>query len=153
SRSSGRAHQIPVGAWRVPRKIDLSSFCRTAPPAQPRSTQPASGKVVLKMAKKKAASKPATKSNGHAKQAQKAPQKLQIRMYQVGFGDCFLLTFKYSKDKKQDKHVLVDFGTTAQPDALMVEIANDIAKVTGGKLTAVVATHRHRDHISGFATG
>jgi ribonuclease BN (tRNA processing enzyme) len=104
------------------------------------------------MAKKKASPKPAAKPKGKAKQAQNAPKKLQIRMYQVGFGDCFLLTFKYYKDAKQDKHVLVDFGTTAQPNALMVDIANDIAKVAGGKLTAVVATHRHRDHISGFAT-
>ncbi|MGI8979632.1 MAG: MBL fold metallo-hydrolase [Pirellulaceae bacterium] len=109
------------------------------------------------MAKKKAQSKPAAKaakpsSKGHAKHDQKPPKKLQIRMYQVGFGDCFLLTFKYSKDEKQDKHVLVDFGTTAQTNELMVAIANDIAKVTGGKLHAVVATHRHRDHISGFAT-
>ena len=31
-------------------------------------------------------------------------------------------------------------------------IAKDIQATTGGKLTAVVATHRHRDHISGFAT-
>jgi hypothetical protein len=34
----------------------------------------------------------------------------------------------------------------------MVDIANDISSVTDGKLHAVVATHRHRDHISGFAT-
>jgi ribonuclease BN (tRNA processing enzyme) len=81
-----------------------------------------------------------------------APKKLEIRMYQVGFGDCFLLTFKYSENAKQDRHVLIDFGTTAQPDQLMVDIANHIKQVTNGKLHAVVATHRHRDHISGFAT-
>jgi hypothetical protein len=34
----------------------------------------------------------------------------------------------------------------------MPAVANDIAKVCGGQLTAVVATHRHADHISGFAT-
>jgi hypothetical protein len=73
-------------------------------------------------------------------------------MYQVGFGDCFLLTFKYSDDAKDDRHVLIDFGTTAQPEKLMLDIANDIRTVTNGKLHAVVATHRHRDHISGFAT-
>lgn len=81
----------------------------------------------------------------------KQPKQLVIRMYQVGFGDCFLLTFKYAA-AGQVRHVLVDFGTTAQPDQLMVDIANDIKRVTGGKLHAVVATHRHRDHISGFAT-
>ena len=30
-------------------------------------------------------------------------------------------------------------------------IANDIKKTCGGKLYAVVATHRHKDHISGFS--
>src|SRR5262245_56799731 len=34
----------------------------------------------------------------------------------------------------------------------MMDIAKDIKARTGGKLHAVVATHRHRDHISGFAT-
>lgn len=82
----------------------------------------------------------------------KKPRKLEIRMYQVGFGDCFLLSFQYSAERKEDRHVLIDFGTTAQPEKLMVDIANHIGKVTGGKLHAVVATHRHRDHVSGFAT-
>jgi hypothetical protein len=82
----------------------------------------------------------------------KKPKKLEIRMYQVGFGDCFLLSFHYSTDGKEARHVLIDFGTTAQTDQLMVDIAEDIKKVTDGKLHAVVATHRHRDHISGFAT-
>lgn len=80
------------------------------------------------------------------------PTKLHIRMYRVGFGDCFLLSFKYARGAKEDRHVLMDFGTTAQPNELMLAIANDIAKVTHGKLHAVVATHRHRDHMSGFAT-
>jgi hypothetical protein len=37
----------------------------------------------------------------------------------------------------------------------MLEVARDIERrcaVAGGRLTAVVATHRHKDHISGFAT-
>jgi hypothetical protein len=82
------------------------------------------------------------------------PVKLTIRTYQVGFGDCFLLSFDYGK--AGEKHVLMDFGSTALPkDApknRMVEVALDIEKRSGGKLTAVVATHRHKDHISGFAT-
>lgn len=83
-----------------------------------------------------------------------APTSVEIRTYQVGFGDCFLLSFIYSASKK--RHVLVDFGTTGLPDdaprSRMMDIAEDIKARCEGKLHAVVATHRHRDHISGFET-
>jgi beta-lactamase superfamily II metal-dependent hydrolase len=83
----------------------------------------------------------------------KKPSSITIRMYNVGFGDCFLVTLKYP-DK--DRHVLIDFGSTAAPKRgsanYMLEIAEDIKTVCNGKLDIVVATHRHRDHISGFAT-
>jgi hypothetical protein len=80
------------------------------------------------------------------------PKSVNIRTYQVGFGDCFLLSFDYAGGKK--KHVLIDFGTKAlpkgSPKGLMLKIANDIKDVVGNDLVAVVATHRHQDHISGF---
>ena len=83
------------------------------------------------------------------------PKKMTLRSYQVGFGDCFLLTFHYN-GKTGDRHVLIDFGSTGQKKAmgenLMTRVAQDIKKETGGKLHAIVATHRHKDHISGFAT-
>lgn len=82
------------------------------------------------------------------------PTSVSIRTYQVGFGDCFLLSFKYGP--KSERHVLVDFGSTGLPEGTarsrMTDIANDIKSRTGGKLHAVVATHRHKDHISGFET-
>jgi hypothetical protein len=40
------------------------------------------------------------------------PSKLTLRVYNVGFGDCFLLTFHYPA---RDRHVLIDFGSTARP--------------------------------------
>jgi hypothetical protein len=84
----------------------------------------------------------------------KSPKRLNIRSYHVGFGDCFLLSFEYGP--KAEKHVLIDFGSTGLPEGTpktrMMDIAKDIKARSGGKLTAVVATHRHKDHISGFET-
>jgi len=85
--------------------------------------------------------------------ASRSPQSLIIRTYQVGFGDCFLLSFKYASG---DRHVLIDFGSTGLPKngsvGLMRKVAKAIENDCGKKLHAVVATHRHKDHISGFAT-
>lgn len=88
------------------------------------------------------------------------PAKATIRAYQVGFGDCFLLTFTYPEDENesvQERHVLIDFGSTGMPEGVvaakqMMAVANDIRDRCNGKLQIVVATHRHKDHISGFAT-
>jgi len=43
----------------------------------------------------------------------KEPKSVEIRGYQVGFGDCFLVSFIYSDTEK--KHLLIDFGTTGLP--------------------------------------
>jgi hypothetical protein len=90
-----------------------------------------------------------------------SPTSLTIRMYNVGFGDCFLLSFKYAN---RSRHVLVDYGSTSAPKSTpkhgpkkyptsyMSVVAEDIKRVCAGKLDAVVATHRHRDHVSGFSS-
>jgi hypothetical protein len=84
----------------------------------------------------------------------RTPTELTIWTYQVGFGDCFLLRFTYPND--EHRHVLIDFGTTGKPKGmkanLPLRIAEDIKQKCGDRLDAVVATHRHKDHISGFAT-
>ncbi len=86
----------------------------------------------------------------------KKPKKAILRTYQVGFGDCFLLTFQYAPD--DERHILIDFGSTGfpasvtSPDKQMLEVANDIKERCNGQLDIVVATHRHKDHISGFTT-
>ena len=89
-----------------------------------------------------------------AKASTSEPTSVTLRSFQVGFGDCFLLTFNYGEDAADDRrHVLIDFGSTAQPKrgaVPMTKIADEIKEICKGKLHAVVATHRHRDHISGF---
>jgi hypothetical protein len=85
-----------------------------------------------------------------------APHALTLRCYGVGFGDCFLLTFHY-RGATGDRHMLIDFGSTQRPPNAkrnyLGAIVKDIeAAVGGGSLHVLVATHRHADHINGFAT-
>jgi hypothetical protein len=112
---------------------------------------------VAKIAEKNTRAKAVEKSSHSAKAVK--PAFLNIRSYQVGFGDCFLLTFHYPEAVKagdRKRHVLIDFGSTGLPPGTpsdqMMRVAQDIRQECGGKLHVVVATHRHKDHISGFTT-
>ena len=88
-----------------------------------------------------------------------APTSLTIHQYQVGFGDCYLLSFHYGAPGAKDRNVLIDFGSKYAPrklamKALMKRVADDIAQVCApSRLHAVVLSHRHQDHLSGFARG
>ena len=90
----------------------------------------------------------------------KKPTAVNIRAYNVGFGDCFLMIFEYGPKETDEKRcVLVDFGSTGRTPKMrptvMNDVANDISdyvtKHCGGVLHGVVATHRHKDHISGYS--
>lgn len=82
------------------------------------------------------------------------PTQVVVRSYQVGFGDCFLLSFVY---KSTVRHILIDFGSSGLPEGVtrnyLIRVAQCIREDCGGKLHAVVATHRHADHINGFDPG
>jgi hypothetical protein len=83
------------------------------------------------------------------------PSRVRLRAYKVGFGDCLLLTVTYKSalpDGRRERHLLIDCGTIARAEdgPRLADIAEQIAKHSNGQLDAVVATHRHRDHISGF---
>ncbi len=76
-------------------------------------------------------------------------------MYQVGFGDCLLLSFEYAAplpDGRSERHILFDCGSTHKPwSGFEMEQVTDLIKQhTGGQLDVLVSTHRHRDHVSGF---
>lgn len=76
------------------------------------------------------------------------PTSLRIRMYRTGFGDCFLLSFGAAASAR---HILIDFGVHQDGDiGTMEAVMDDLEKTTGRKLALVVASHAHRDHISGF---
>ncbi|CAN7487409.1 hypothetical protein LJR029_000912 [Caballeronia sp. LjRoot29] len=78
-----------------------------------------------------------------------------VRMYNVGFGDCFLI--ESSGEDGAIRRVLIDCGSIASPLPLSISDTVDtiLADVTGEDgvpaIDVVVCTHRHADHVSGFA--
>jgi hypothetical protein len=70
-------------------------------------------------------------------------------MYRVGFGDFFLLTLTTAGTPL---HILIDCGVHAGNLGSIGDAVADLAKETNQHLSLVVVTHRHADHISGFAT-
>jgi hypothetical protein len=83
-----------------------------------------------------------------------SPSRIDFRAYNVGFGDCLLLSFTYAAaiDGRTERHVLIDFGSNkaARGGPSLRDVATMIEADTHGKLDVVVLTHRHRDHLSGF---
>lgn len=85
--------------------------------------------------------------------------RVRIRMYQVGFGDCFLMSLEYDAplaDGRAERHLLIDYGSTRsarehRTKGRMSDVAKLIAEHTHGKLDVVVLTHRHKDHLFGFS--
>ena len=77
--------------------------------------------------------------------------KIRIRMYNVGFGDCFLIELPGKKT------ILVDAGFHSQGkgdfggNELAEQIIADAEAISGSKrIDVVIATHRHQDHVYAF---
>lgn len=102
--------------------------------------------------KKTAARKPANKKKAGAA-AESGGRKVTIRMYNVGFGDAFLVSLP---DGEKQRRILFDCGSIeAAPGVTMPSIVDRIVRdVTdsdgAARIDVVVATHRHKDHVSGF---
>lgn len=77
--------------------------------------------------------------------------RVRVRMYRQGLGDCFLLTFGEGAD---ERHVLIDCGTlgATTTGVKLSEVVADIRATTGDHIHALVATHEHWDHVSGFGS-
>ncbi|NEN06012.1 hypothetical protein G3T36_09005 [Diaminobutyricibacter tongyongensis] len=93
----------------------------------------------------------------------KTETTVSVRMYNVGFGDCFVVTVSRGD---QVWRMLVDCGVHSQGRAKVDGVSRTIAEVvkaviadlaevtptgTPPRLDVVVATHHHQDHITGFA--
>ena len=75
---------------------------------------------------------------------------VRIRMYRQGLENCFLLSFPRPGG---ESHVLIDCGVlkgTEDATARITRVAESIFQTTGGRLDALVVTHQHWDHVSGF---
>jgi hypothetical protein len=110
----------------------------------------------------KPSGKAAMEKRGKAASRRKAAlaDRLRIRMYRLGIGDCFLLTLP--GDAGEPFHLLIDCGVHPSERTVSegsrdpwrtVAVAEDIATETKRRLHAVVGTHEHWDHLSGFLQG
>jgi beta-lactamase superfamily II metal-dependent hydrolase len=87
--------------------------------------------------------------------AVKAPKKktIAVRMYNVGFGDAFLVEFPTGEGVRR---VLFDCGTIGAPPShslgdVVGQVIDRCTTAEEARIDVVVATHRHRDHVHGFA--
>jgi beta-lactamase superfamily II metal-dependent hydrolase len=82
----------------------------------------------------------------------KPKERISIRMYDVGFGDCFLVTIPTAKGNRR---ILFDCGSVARGtkdlDSVVKAVIADVTGPQGPRIDVVVCTHRHRDHIAGFS--
>jgi hypothetical protein len=83
---------------------------------------------------------------------------VSVRMYQVGFGDCFLVSFEYdgpvAPGNRTERHMLIDFGRNTRPHhgGDMEQVAKSIKGRCNGELDVLLVSHRHEDHISAFGS-
>jgi beta-lactamase superfamily II metal-dependent hydrolase len=107
-------------------------------------------------AKKSAGKTPAKKAAAKPLSLPKLSDKhITVRMYNIGFGDAFLLFFP---DSPRPRKVLVDCGVhfqgrnpNAPIDKMVERIIADVTEADGPHIDLVIVTHRHQDHVEGFA--
>jgi beta-lactamase superfamily II metal-dependent hydrolase len=111
--------------------------------SQPAKTVAQPAKAVARLTKAKKSGPGATATGNH----------VSVRMYNVGFGDCFLLTFP-APDRP--RKVLIDCGFHAAgpPPGPIREVVDavlaDATEAGGPRIDVVICSHRHRDHVFGF---
>lgn len=82
-----------------------------------------------------------------------AKDTVELRLYNVGLGDCFLLAFP-TDDLKKPCYFVIDCGiakNTPEEKVRMNTVVENIIAATGGKINILAVTHEHYDHVSGFA--
>lgn len=80
------------------------------------------------------------------------PSPVVVSMYNVGFGDCFLMRVPAPE---RELKVLIDCGSIKGGEAggtaaIVEQLIADVTESDGPRIDVVAVTHRHRDHVSGF---
>jgi beta-lactamase superfamily II metal-dependent hydrolase len=80
------------------------------------------------------------------------PSRIRIRMYNVGFGDCFLIFLPTTEGEKK---ILIDCGSIKKKKHSMEQITRqvlqDLTDADGvPRVDIMVLSHRHDDHLSAF---
>jgi hypothetical protein len=80
--------------------------------------------------------------------------KLLIRMFDVGLGDCIYCRIPKAHEEGRDFHILIDCGTLSSTDYLSAAVENlkTLLPLIKGKrrIDLLVVTHEHKDHMTGF---
>lgn len=80
--------------------------------------------------------------------------KLLIRLFDVGLGDCIYCRIPKAHSSGRDFHILIDCGTLSSTEYLSssVKILKTLLPAVDGKrrIDLLVVTHEHKDHMAGF---
>jgi beta-lactamase superfamily II metal-dependent hydrolase len=80
--------------------------------------------------------------------------KLLIRLFDVGLGDCICCRIPKGRKDGRDFHILIDCGTLSSTSYLSAAMdrVKEFIPETDGKchIDLLVVTHEHKDHMTGF---
>ena len=80
--------------------------------------------------------------------------KLLIRLFDVGLGDCIYCRIPKAHKDGRDFHILIDCGTLSSTDYLSdaIDKLKPLLPLIDGKrhVDLLVVTHEHKDHMTGF---
>jgi hypothetical protein len=80
--------------------------------------------------------------------------KLLVRLFDVGLGDCIYCRIPKAHRDGRDFHILIDCGTLSPTDLLkkaMEKLKPSLPLINGKRhVDLLVVTHEHKDHMTGF---
>jgi hypothetical protein len=98
---------------------------------------------------KKAPKKVVARSTTHTVRVGGKVDRVAIRMYCLGTGDCFVLKFFSGKTRKYT--MMIDCGCCKGGPAEFKPFLQDLVQYVNNSIDLLVVTHEHNDHVNGFA--